>query len=155
VEQYEAFLSEETTAPEEARQLAQSRLETMLHTIARIDLKCAESGAVLSLDGKSIGKSPLTLSLRVNPGPHQLVAERTGRLPYLKRLVLEHDETATINVQLKSAEKPLHKRWQFWVGMVGAAAVASTAIALAVTYGQARDPMPALGETSISIGKNP
>jgi PEGA domain len=88
----------------------------------------APAGALVVVDGREVGRAPLTAPLAALPtGAHTVRVELDGHLPYQDDVVVAHNETTVARAILE--EIPLAQRPWFWVAAGGAALVAGGAAA--------------------------
>jgi hypothetical protein len=104
-EAYQRFLDEATNASKEDRTDAQSWLDKLQGVLGQVNVLCQYDGADISVDGKSVGKSPLVRPVWVTPGRHQVTAIKSGDCP----MVDYADVTAggQDTVQLRPLHGPL------------------------------------------------
>src|SRR6185437_3434390 len=60
-----------------------SRLKELASKTGTLSIHVEDSGADVSLDGKSIGTSPMAALQRVATGPHEVRVTRAGFLPFV------------------------------------------------------------------------
>lgn len=61
----------------------------------------APNGALVSIDGRVVGESPLTAPLSLPPGKHLVVITRTGYNPSVQQVEIKRGETLKLRVALK------------------------------------------------------
>ncbi len=114
-------------------------------------------GAIVNLDGRDLGLTPLAGPLAgLSVGVHKLAVTREGFSPFAEEVPVRFEKTTQVVVrqsattakarkQLRAAtEKPIYTRWWFW----GAMAVSAVATGLAVGFGIPR-------QTPIDCAKAP
>ncbi len=69
---------------------------------ASLSVECNVSGARVLVDGREIGRSPVTAAA-LSPGDHQVRMEKEGYVPYQKRIHLETGRSLTLHVALSMA----------------------------------------------------
>ncbi len=157
LEAFEEFMAKATDAPEKARGIAKAKIAVLEKRIARLSISCSIGGAQITVDGRIIGKAPLTQNVRVDPRAHQVSAELAGYAPGLAVASPRPGETIEIRLQLHKvgvASTPIKKRWWFWTILGSAAAASATAIALGVHYGvQSPHPITIHTDASMSLTK--
>lgn len=70
------YLREHGEATDEQRQAAQEGLETAKEKVGEVKLEVNQSGAEVSVDGETVGKSPLPDPLYLTPGTYTLSASK-------------------------------------------------------------------------------
>jgi hypothetical protein len=100
----------------------------LAHQVATVAVECKQPDVSVTLDGKPMGACPGTSNRRVLPGPHQIVAKRSGYLTHTVEAVVLGGKTETIPVTLEpvgTSGKIVH-RWSPWVpwSVVGAGLLA-------------------------------
>ncbi len=80
------------------------------------------ASAVVSVDGRTVGSTPLAAPIELPAGPHLVAVTRNGSRAFSREVVLERGKAATLDVQLESSGQ----RKLAWVtlGAAGAALVA-------------------------------
>jgi hypothetical protein len=85
--------------------------------LADLDVECSEPGAEVMLDGQQLFVAPGGKSQRIVPGPHSLVARKSGYLTETRSLQLlpgrRDDERVTL-VSLASLPAHTVRRWKAW-----------------------------------------
>jgi hypothetical protein len=66
-----------------------------------VTFRASPDGAEISVDGKYVGDAPSTL--KVQPGDHTIVIQKTGFSPWQRTLTVASGATLTVNATL---EKP-------------------------------------------------
>ena len=127
------------------------KLEGLRKKLGRVTVQCAVTGAVVSVDGKPLGTTPLKHSLYLMPGSHEIAVSAAGHQPFKETLqaragalhnvaaVLEpaspekrSPEEPALDKKLfpasapasttKDKGTPIYKKWWFWTA-VGVAVV--------------------------------
>jgi tetratricopeptide (TPR) repeat protein len=80
IEAFEQFLAESHDAPERVVAEAKQSVEELATEVGKLRIECSWSGAEIELDGKKIGVAPLTDSIRVAAGRHEVLATHGDRL---------------------------------------------------------------------------
>jgi tetratricopeptide (TPR) repeat protein len=119
---------------------------------ALLTLALSEPGAVVSVDGKTLG--PYRGALKLPHGVHTLRVERDGFFPAERQIVLEplaenrqviHLQPTSETLAEHESKVSFHRTWG-WVGVIGGAAAAGAGAAyLAVNAGAKSDAKDALG----------
>jgi hypothetical protein len=68
-----------------------------------VEVRCSEAGALVAIDGKEAGRTPLGRSLRARPGLHRLVVSKPGFASYEKEVVGQQGEELTVEATLRPA----------------------------------------------------
>jgi hypothetical protein len=96
-----------------ARALTYKKL--LLGQLAELKVRCDESDAVVTLDGKPLFVAPGAASRRVVPGPHQLVVKKPGYATLTHELVLfPNRPTEEVLRPTKQTGAVLRRRWPQW-----------------------------------------
>ncbi len=150
-EAFESFLSQSANASQEAIGIARAKVSVLERRLGRISLHAHTPGIEISVDGRTVGSSPLDRVLRVAPGAHQVVGQRAGYLDAVSTVSVLPGQTFEVPVELHkvSDNRQLKKRWWFWVALGGVVAITATSVALGVKYGQAQDPTANLGHGAL------
>jgi hypothetical protein len=83
--------------------------------LAEVAVACREPGAEVSLDGERLFAAPGTVTRRLRPGPHQLVAARPGYLADSRALVLLPGKRVEVSLQPRPFPKvSTRRRWTVW-----------------------------------------
>jgi hypothetical protein len=115
-------------------------------------LAVSEKGALVSIDGKTVGKSPFQVLPTLAPGKHSIAAEKEGFNPYSGTLempdaggsgIFRHD----IVLESRSKEKKrgsIARKWWLWtiIGVVIAGGGAAAAAAIVLQEKEEADAIP-------------
>jgi hypothetical protein len=74
---YEKYLADSSADPKK-RPEVQKLLDDMSSKVGKIHIEVNEPGARVLVDGKVVGQSPQTVTMRVDAGTHAVVAEKEG-----------------------------------------------------------------------------
>jgi hypothetical protein len=74
-----------------------SRLKELTTKTGALSVHVEDAGADVTLDGKSIGTSPIAAIVRVSVGSHELRVTKTGFLPFVGQADMQPDGKATID----------------------------------------------------------
>jgi hypothetical protein len=74
---YERYLADSSADPKK-RPEVQKLLDEMSEKVGKIHVEVNEPGARVLVDGKAVGSSPQTITMRVDAGTHAVVAEKEG-----------------------------------------------------------------------------
>lgn len=161
-ETYEKYLADPGADPARIAEVKQVLAD--LHSrVGRLSLKVNEAGARVALDGKALGETPAISLIRVEPGTHSVVAEKSGFVTAFASVSVAAGEERVVTLTLvpqapaptvapsvvpvvssapepapevtKVETRPFYTRWWFWTG-AGALVAGSIAIVFA-TSGEA------------------
>ncbi|HHH30550.1 MAG TPA: PEGA domain-containing protein [Polyangiaceae bacterium] len=105
---FQTAVVNESLAPGTTRSL---RLE--LDTLpARLEVIASVDGALVSLDGREVGPSPVSV-LR-SPGGYDLLVEKDGYQPHQARVNLAPGQELTVRVPMTVDETSVFETWWFW-----------------------------------------
>ncbi len=88
------------------KKLAADRVTELQGKIGSITITVNEAGAAVSLDGKSVGSSPLAAPLRVPAGSHKISVSKDGLPPFETTVEVAGKATVPVNVELKAPPPP-------------------------------------------------
>lgn len=90
---------------------AKLMLELVEKQLSRVQVRCEEEGAQVVMDGKQLFVAPGQFDDYVRPGPHSIVATKTGFLTYQVSKALPFGEVSTFEIKLfKAADLTKYKR---------------------------------------------
>ncbi len=142
IEHYRAFLKKFPKHPQKPKDQVLRKQVTMeignlLRLVAQVRIIMPKpAGATIRINGKLVGKAPISRSLLYSPETISVIASARGYYLFRKQLRLEANKRVTIKITLiKTKSKvvkkvirigptPIYKRWWFW-----------TVVGLAVTGG--------------------
>jgi tetratricopeptide (TPR) repeat protein len=159
LESLERFISEAEDPPAEALVDAHRSVAELKSQLGRLVVECPTSGAAVSLDDKSIGRTPLARPVWTTPGKHKLTLRRPGYVAFVQSVevavgrarritavlrpidlavpapapapaVIETNRNAP-TVDATPAETPFYARWPFWAVVGGAVLAGGITFALA------------------------
>ena len=88
-------------------------LRLQLDTLpARLEVIASVDGALLSLDGREVGPTPISV-LRA-PGGYALLVEKDGYEPHEARVDLAAGQELTVRVPMTADETSFFETWWFW-----------------------------------------
>jgi hypothetical protein len=96
VRAFQKFLAEAGDAPPANVAKARDYLATLNKKVGTLELEGDMAGAEVSVDGRSFGAATKVL---VDPGPHQVTVEKTGRPPFFNRLTVAAGDRVRIAVR--------------------------------------------------------
>ncbi|MBW2529615.1 MAG: tetratricopeptide repeat protein [Deltaproteobacteria bacterium] len=104
-EVYERYLSDPETDPALEREI-RSALDELDDKVGWIKIRMGEPGLRLSLDGRVLENVGRQVKLRVDPGPHTVVAEKRGRDPAVRHVSVKALRTSDVLMVMSDAEGP-------------------------------------------------
>jgi tetratricopeptide (TPR) repeat protein len=135
---------------------ARRRLERLRRRLASVAVACPVSGAVVTVEGAEVGRTPLEGRIYLRPGRYALAVSASGHETHRQQAALGAGQLLTIIVPWSGHKKPdppkavpeyarptepeppvqvrrrpIYKRWWFWAGIVALAGGAATAVVLA------------------------
>ena len=115
---------------EDKHKQAENYLKLYASQIARIEVRCEEPGAEVSVDGKRVFTGPGAYRGLVRIGEHRVVASKAGYLTASKSLVLVPNDEARVRLELIALDKMTESRrrwsqWKPWAVVGGGVAVAA------------------------------
>jgi hypothetical protein len=140
---YQRFLAAGPVAAAD-REFATKRIELLQKMVGKIELAGAVEGSAVTLDGASVGTTPLSAPLVVNPGRHQLTLGHEGYATFRTAVNAPVGGTVTVNAQQTESvrvvtvtradkEVPVYKRWWLWTAVGGAVVAAGVVTAVVLT----------------------
>jgi hypothetical protein len=96
-------------------------LQRASSTVAVLSVRGEPEGATVRLDGRDLGRTPLTVA-ELGPGRGTIEIAAPGRKTLVTPIILEAGGATRVDVTLVSATKP-RSRWWRWVGFGGGAAL--------------------------------
>ena len=93
-------------APADRHERATKLLSTAKAKIATVTLQVTPAGAEILIDGVSVGRAPLTESLFVEPGAHNVAARVVGRPDAARALTLKAGSEERISLMVSEAVVP-------------------------------------------------
>jgi hypothetical protein len=171
------FLRDALNAPVERRSEAERQVADLRSRVAWLDIAADTDGAEVFVDGRSYGKTPLSTSVAVAPGPHQVVVQKDGQsIPYTDRVEARAGTEIRIQARIvlppiaaapppiappaalaasvpppSPPSPPLYKRWWVWTG---AAALIGGAVATIVVM-RSRDSGDICPDCNVGVFKVP
>ena len=103
IEAFETFLNEALDASPDLRANAERYRSTLATQTGALVVTSDTDGAEVSIDGRSRGVTPLQTSIRLDPGPHQLVVEKAGVPPFAEKLTIEAGRRVAVEARLTPA----------------------------------------------------
>ena len=85
-----------------------SRLKELTGKTGWLSLRLAEAGAEVSVDGKSLGTSPVPALIRVAVGPHEVAIAKAGFKPFAAHVDVVADQSAVVAATLEAQPTTAH-----------------------------------------------
>lgn len=155
LETFEAFLAEVGDGADPAALgVAKARVDVLRRKVGWIAVRCTTVETEVSLDGRPLGTCAALRPIRVERGAHQLTAQRPGFIPLVASAQVQGGETVTTELRLAplSAGRGVHKKWWFWVALVGGAGAVAAGATLGALYGQPKNPSVSYSFSSLRMG---
>ncbi len=111
LEHYEAFVRDvgRDEMPEQWAR-ARERINKLQGETATVQLQANVVGALVNVDGKTVGETPLTRPLRLLPGPHTIVVTKAGYERQVVELTLVGGGAASPRVKLLTEDEAAASR---------------------------------------------
>jgi hypothetical protein len=100
IEAFQRFLAEATDASPEKMADARRFVAELQIKLGRLRIDCDTPGADVSVDGKTVGRTPLPGLIWATPGRHQVTASRTDAVPALETVDVQTGSTSTVTMRL-------------------------------------------------------
>ena len=97
---FEKFLAEATDASAETIADAHKSAAELQKKLGRIRVDCDMAGTEVSLDGKSMGLTPLPELTWATPGRHQVTASHAGAAPAIENVDVTAGSVSTVTMRL-------------------------------------------------------
>jgi hypothetical protein len=176
---FEKFLADDITASPGTTADARKSLAELRDKLGRIRIDCQTAGAEVSIDGKSMGQTPLPEPIWATPGRHQVTANHAHAALAIENVTVSAGGLHTVALQLHSladpvvapaagldttaasltsapaardesaSDQPLYKKWWVWTG-VGAVVVGGAVTAFLLSR-RSNDLCNGVGYTCLEI----
>jgi hypothetical protein len=176
---FEKFLADDITASPATTADARKSLAELRDKLGRIRIDCQTADAVVSIDGKSMGLTPLPEPIWATPGRHQVTANHAHAALAIENVTVLAGGLQTVTLQLHSladpvvapsaglatttaglisapaardesaSDQPLYKKWWVWTG-VGAVVVGGALTAFLLAH-RSNDLCSGVGYTCLEI----
>ena len=103
---FERFLLNAAKAPKGVAREAKRRLRALQRKLGWVKVTCMVEGAVILVDGVSVGYTPRDLPLYVTPGSHRITLQREGYTPRVKKITIAAGKRKDLDFLLDPLEKP-------------------------------------------------
>ncbi len=101
-ETYDTYLAHADADPAREDEL-RSILDDLENLVGRLEIRVAQPGARVSLDGKILRGLSTGTSIRVDPGEHTVTAEKAGRPSAVRHVKVEAGQTLQVALSLDEA----------------------------------------------------
>lgn len=88
-EQLQLFLARAKSAPAQSRRMAAGLLRQLQRVLGSVSVACPVAGVTVLIDGRMVGRTPLSRKFFLKPGKHQIVLRKAGYLDETRDVVLE------------------------------------------------------------------
>lgn len=102
---FHRFMVHSASAPADVVQQARARLAQLKHKLASVKVSCGVDGAVVAMDGKEVGLTPLELPIYLEPGKHVLSVTKRGKLAFTRKLALLAGQHRVLTTATRSATR--------------------------------------------------
>jgi hypothetical protein len=103
---FEKFLAEAGDASPSLTSEAKRSVQELSPKIGKLLIDCPLSGAEVTVDGKPVGRTPITDLIRVMPGKHQVTATHPSAMPAIENVVVNAGTVETIVMRLRPLSEP-------------------------------------------------
>jgi len=103
----EQFLAEAPAAGRDKRAEAQQDLAELRRKLGSIRIACAVAGAMVVLDGREIGETPLAKPVRVDVGKRDLTVRKAGRQTFHASVDVTPQSEQKVEVALEAVPAPI------------------------------------------------
>jgi hypothetical protein len=100
IEAFQRFLAEATDASPEKMADARRFVAELQMKLGKLRIDCDTPGAEVSVDGKTVGRTPLPGLIWATPGRHQVTASRADAVPALETVEAQTGSTSTVTIHL-------------------------------------------------------
>ena len=107
LEAFEKFLAGDTHSSPETTAEANSAVAELRSQLGQIRIDCETPGAEVSVDGKSVGLTPLSKLIWATPGRHQITASHENTPPVLEYVDVTVGSVGTVTMQLRPPAIPV------------------------------------------------
>jgi hypothetical protein len=156
MESFERFIAEADDPPADALAEAHRSVAELQLQLGRVAVDCDIPSAEVSLDGKIVGRTPLSRPLWTTPGQHRLAVRRQGYVSDVQMIEAVGGKARRVSVRLRAVDltipttpspqttlveqprdtpsddaqgSPFYARWPFWAAVGGAVLVGGILIA--------------------------
>ena len=161
---FEAFLGQvDGQAFPRRVQAVQAKLAALKKKICSLTIRSDAAGALVKVDGRTVGATPLPAPVYLAPGSHRLELTKVDHKGHQQTLELKAGDHREVQISLTplaptppatqpadpvtppppavSSSRPIYKRWWFWT-VVGVVVVGSATAAVVATQTGGDDRLP-------------
>jgi hypothetical protein len=144
LENIEAALKWGRPGLEEYYDDAQTYKLSLENQVATLQVSCTQDGVSITVDGQPFLSCPGQKSIRVKPGPHQVVGKKPGFLPVTEDLVAAGGQASPVAIKLQTFDEVAitvrrWDRWKPWAVVGGGAVVGGVGVLLELQARSSRD----------------
>jgi hypothetical protein len=103
---FEKFLTDATNAAPEVIAGAHKSVAELRDELGRIRVECEKTGAEVSVDGQSVGMTPLLTPIWATPGHHQVTASHANTTPALENMEVKAGSIQMVTLHLRPLAIP-------------------------------------------------
>jgi hypothetical protein len=107
LEAFEKFLAGDTHSSPDTTAEANSAVAELHERLGQIRIDCETPGAEVSVDGKSVGLTPLPKLIWATPGRHQITASHESATPVLEHADVTAGSVGTVTLRLRPPAIPV------------------------------------------------
>jgi hypothetical protein len=107
LEAFEKFLSGSLDASPETTADARKSLAELRDKLGQIRIDCETAGAGVSIDGKTVGLTPLPDPIWATPGRHQVTAKHAGAAPAIEDVDVTAGSVSTVTMRMLPLTVPV------------------------------------------------
>jgi hypothetical protein len=100
LEAFEKFLADAPDASPEMTTDARKSVSQLQKKLGQIQIDCMTSGAEVSVDGKSVGRTPLPGLIWSTPGNHQITAKHERLVPAVEEVDVRAGSVSTVTLRM-------------------------------------------------------
>jgi hypothetical protein len=100
LEAFEKFLAGVTDAPPEKVTDVRTAMAQLRKQLGQMRIECTTSGSEISVDGKSMGMTPLPDLVWAKPGHHQVAAKHAGVAPAIEEVDVKVGVVSSVTLRL-------------------------------------------------------
>jgi hypothetical protein len=105
-ENYEKYLNDSQADPAKKPQV-EAILKEISAKLGKLRIEVNEPGARVVIDGRPVGSSPQSFTIRVEPGSHSVVAEKEGYPLAAATVSVAAGEERAVELRLQSSARPV------------------------------------------------
>ena len=108
-QEFQLYLAEvdPSQIPAERRQAVEQALAELDAGVALLEIRVPVDGAVVRVDGRDVGRSPLLDPVAVEPGQHEITVTAEDQPPFSREVNVTAGERSSVEVVFGAAEEPV------------------------------------------------